>query len=232
MDIFLFFSLDTKFVVSMRASKNRVIVQDGGLYSSPNNLFSIAEGKMHLLESFDPGEVLTIEIPPGPSLSLIAPYSPRVFWDLMGPDTLLVYTPEAGITLRDSSFQVIGAWKPHARAYPVPEEARELWLDTNFASSSTFPGSSDWRRKAERTPMPQVFAQVLQLLIDGEKIWLLRAYQKDGQLWECYEGKRFIGTARFPFSANTHLIQDGLVLLSDPDQDMPLTIFEQKRERP
>jgi len=80
--------------------------------------------------------------------------------------------------------------------------------------------------------MPQVFAQVLQLLIDGEKIWLLRAYQKDGQLWECYEGKRFIGTARFPFSANTHLIQDGLVLLSDPDQDMPLTIFELKRERP
>jgi len=28
---------------------------------------------MHLLESFDPGEVLTIEIPPGPSLSFDSP---------------------------------------------------------------------------------------------------------------------------------------------------------------
>lgn len=220
----------SKFVVSMKTSKNLVIVQDGGLYSSPNKLFSIVDGKMHFLDSFELGEVLTLKIPSGPPLSLMAPYSPRLFWDLMGSDTLLTYAPDAGITLRDSSLQVLETWEPPKRAYTLPDEARALWLDTNIVSSPSFPASSAWRKEAEKTLMPRAFAQVLQLLIDDDKIWLLRAYQKEGQLWECYRNQKLIGTARIPFSTKTHLIQDGLVFLSDPDQEMPLTIFELKRK--
>ena len=219
-----------KFVVSMKASNGRVLVQDGGLYSSPNKLFSIEDGEMNLLESFELGEVLTLKIPSGPPLSLMAPYSPRVFWDLMGSDTLITYSPDIGITLRDANLQVLETWEPPKKAHLIPDEARSLWLDTNIVSSASFPASSAWRMEAEKAQMPQVFAQVLQMQIDGDRIWLLRAYLKEGQLWECYRNQNLVGIARLPFSSRVHLIQNGFIFLSDPDQEMPFTIFELRRK--
>ena len=82
-----------------------------------------------------------------------------------------------------------------------------------------------WRKEAEKVKMPVAFAQVLKLLIDGPRVWLLRAYLKEGQIWECYENQRLIGKARLPFSSETHLIRDGFVVLNDPAQEIPFTIY-------
>lgn len=218
------------FVVAMRASKNLVVIQDGGLYRNPNKLFAIENEKMRFLETLDLGDVVTLEPTSGPPLSLKAPYSKVEFWDLQEPDTLVTYSPENGIARKNSQLQLLEKWHPPSKAYRVPNEAKIRWLNHSFPSSSSALPVTTWRKKAEKVPMPKAFAQVLQFFIDGNKVWLLRAYQPNGQLWECYQNQELICTARLPFSSKVHLIKENLVFLSDASEETPFSIHTFSRK--
>lgn len=212
------------FVVAMKASKNLVVVQDGGLYRNPNKLYAIENGKMRFLEALDLGDVITLEPASGPPLSLKAPYSKGEFWDIQEPGTLVVYSPDSGIARKSAELQVLEKWQPPQEAYIVSDEARIRWLDHSFPRSTSSLPMGSWRKKAEKVLMPKVFAQVLQFFTDSNRVWLLRAYQPDGQLWECYENQQLIGTAKLPFSSKVHLIRDNLVFLSDASEEAPFSI--------
>lgn len=217
------------FPIEIKANQKVVVIQDGGLFKNPNKLFTVKPGEMSLMLELDLGEVLTLSGNSGPSFSLKSPYSAGQLWDLQTSGNLVIYTPEAGVSHHDSRMQLLKRWQPRESAYLIPDEARSLWLDKYFAISSSLPVSV-WREKAEKVAMPKTFAQVLDMKVEGSNVWLLRAYQQQGQLWECYENGQLVSTLRLPFSSIPHIIYNDMVILSDPAQDTPLSIYSLKRK--
>ena len=192
----------------IQAIDGKILIQEGGRRRPRNDLFLLQGGKTSKLRLVDLGETKLLKPINGPTCIVPMPFTPQDNWCVFYDGTY-VWSEKNSTILRfyQMKGENLGEWELEASKHPVPETAREIWRNKNFPDTNSGMGLPivQWRKEAEKLPLPKFYPAVMQLIADGTRLWVLRSFSGKDQHWECYENGR--KTARLTLTKHLRVTQ-------------------------
>ena len=219
---------DLTFPTRIRPLGKRCIIQEGGMRLDQNDLLLLGDKAKSKLHIIDFGKIESLKSSSGIPLRVTSPYASRDHWDV-SHEGLLIFSgkEQADLNFLDMNGKIVEKWDLENRKYRIPESAKNIWLDEKFpkTSSGGFPTGS-WRREAEKLPLPEFYPAVMKLVVDHDRLWVLKAYTDKNQLWQCYQKGVKVNTLTLSNSYLVHAIYNGRVYATDlEDDDTPIVVL-------
>jgi len=217
---------DIFWLVRVEPFQGKALIEGGSWASSTHQLYGGEKGTTPI-DTINRGPLVKLKPSSGPTSTIEAPFATRDHWAVMQGRHLVVNRSQSAAWVDIGSKK---RWALPADVYRVPANGADIWL------KRLFPGivvadyaHTGWVKEAMAVPMPATFPTVLNLLVDGDHLWLHRAFTKTDQYWQCFQDGDMIRELRLPLDFYVYQIHSNRIYAVDLDHiDLPLVVHSFK----
>ncbi len=171
-------------LVRLEARDGKPLVEGGPWNSQKHMLYVLEDQTIKEVAQLTRGPLVQVKTKSGPAMNFELAFSERNFWDILHGKSIVMSTKDKIVSVGVNQ----AAWRIDSKTFKVPKKSQTDWLKRALPGVDLERvGSSELVEKLMALPFPKVFPPVLELMADGGRLWVLRAFRENDQLWECYE---------------------------------------------